>query len=731
MKPSLRDWLLLTGLFAALILVVGIWVTVDRRPPEWDHANHLERAARCHQILSEQGWRGADKILAMSSFYPPVVPCAAAFVYFLLPITPLASQSVMLGFLGLTLVSLFLLGRRLFDGPTGLLAALLFGAAPFVLYSGTNFQLDLPLAGAVSLALLILVKTEEFSRPWWSVVLGLVLALGMLVKPPFAVYLFPPLALVIARAFRADDRGRRGLNLALALLLGGVLSIPWYGPRLFGLPMQVANRAFKQAAQSGYPETLTASSLLFYPRTLLAIFGLLAGLLFVWGLVALVRERQARGFLWAASVVPFGLFLLIQNKNPRYVLPLLPVAALIASAGLRALPRTWKQVATLAVVVVSAAQVGAAAFGVPPMPPWNPFGIALSFSFPPSPVDWPHRQILDVIMRETGGGSATVSVVPNYNYFSVSNFRYNAVRDRLPLKMARAWDLYPLGVDFIVLKTGSQGPEFSIAKPKRIMERLAAGDPAFERVFPVIWQVPLPDGSVAMVRQRRLTAVTGVSPAALARQLKQGIARFLEPYAREVEGLRVDLAYSPEALLKGEIRRVEVAARRALVAEFSRNGAQLRVAELRLALEGVRINPYRLVSSGDVEPLAIERLRVEHLLVTEEDLRAFLTAFRGLRGLRLSLEEGIVSVVLHQPGGDLAARLRFSAGDGKGPLTLQAERLSLGGIALPRLLVRWVLRQFDPGPHLAALPVGLELGEIRVEPGRIVIGSPEGGGSRG
>lgn len=98
--------------------------------------------------------------------------------------------------------------------------------------------------------------------------------------------------------------------------------------------------------------------------------------------------------------------------------------------------------------------------------------------------------------------------------------------------------------------------------------------------------------------------------------------------------------------------------------------------------------------------------------------------------MRLSLEEGVVSVVLHQPGGDLAARLRLSA-DGKGPLTLQAERLSLGGIPLPGLLVRWVLRQFDPGPHLAALPVGLELGEIRVEPGRIVIGSPEGGGSRG
>ena len=731
MRPSLRDWLLLVGLFAALLLVVGIWVTVDHRPPEWDYANHLERAVRCHQILAAQGWGGADKILEMSSFYPPVVPCAAAFGYFLFPIAPLTSQSVMLGFLGLTLVSLFLLGRRLFDGSTGLLAALLFGAAPFVVYSGTNFQLDLPLAAMVSLALLLLVRTDDFSRRSWSIVLGLALALGMLVKPPFAVYLFPPLVLVIARAFRARDRGRRGLNLAVALLLGGFFSIPWYGPRLFGLPMQVANRAFKQAAQAGSPETFTASSLLFYPRTLLYMFGLLAGLLFVWGLVALARQRDARGLLWTASLVPFGFLLLIQNKNLRYVLPLLPVAALIGAAGLRGLAPALRRPLAAVLILASIVQVGVSAFGIPPAPGWTPFGVPLFFSFPPSPVEWPHRQILDVITRETAGVPATVSVVPNDNYFSVSNFRYYAVRDGLPLKVIRPWGEYPLGVDFVVLKTGHQGPEFSIAKARRIMERLAAGDPAFERVFPVIWQGPLPDGSVGIVRQRRLTAVTAVSPAALARQLKQGIARFLEPYARDVEGLRVDLTYSPEALLTGEVRRVEVAVRRARVAEFSRNGAQLRVAELHLTLEGVRINPYRLVSSGDVEPLTIERLRVDHLLVTEEDLRAFLTAFRGLRGLRLRLEAGVASVVLNQPGPDLAARLRLSTRSGNEPLTLQAERVSLGGVPLPRLFVRWALRQFDPGPRLAALPVALELGEIRVEPGRIVIGSPERGGGHG
>src|SRR3990172_10824245 len=141
----------------------------------------------------------------MSAFSPPVVTCSAGLLSLLFPLTPLMGQSVILAFLALALVSLFLLGRRLFDAPTGMLAALIFGAAPFVVFSTTNFQLDLPLATAVIFALLLLVLTDDFSRRAWSAAAGLAFALGMLVKPPFAVYLLPPLALVAWRAFRAPD----------------------------------------------------------------------------------------------------------------------------------------------------------------------------------------------------------------------------------------------------------------------------------------------------------------------------------------------------------------------------------------------------------------------------------------------------------------------------------------------------------------------------------------------
>ena len=93
--------------------------------------------------------------------------------------------------------------------------------------------------------------------------------------------------------------------------------------------MQILNRSFKQAAEQQNPEPLTATALLFYPRTLPTQLGLLAGLLLLWGLWALRRNRAARPVLWLATLGPFVVFSLIQNKNLRYSLPLLPAAGLV------------------------------------------------------------------------------------------------------------------------------------------------------------------------------------------------------------------------------------------------------------------------------------------------------------------------------------------------------------------------------------------------------------------
>ncbi|MBI2527681.1 MAG: glycosyltransferase family 39 protein [Candidatus Rokubacteria bacterium] len=721
---SRRDGALLVLLLLFLAAVTAAWVTLDRRPPEWDHANHLERAVVCHRILAEPGHERVSEIIAMSSFYPPVVACTAGLLYFLLAIVPLTAQAVMWGFLAVGTLAVYGIGRRLLDAEAGLVAAFLLGTAPFVVFSLTTFQLDLPLAAMVAVTLYALGRAEAFSRPGWSVLTGVALGVGMLTKPPFASYVLPPLAWCAWNAFAAPDRGPRLRRLLLAVGIGLVIALPWYGPRLIGLPMQVLNRSFKQAAESGHAPALTPGSLLYYPRVFQPQFGLLAAPLAAWGLWALRRMPRARGLLWSATLPLVG-FLLIQNKNLRYTLPLLPAAALVAAAGLQRLAPAWRRGLTWSCLALGVVQVSSAAFALPPPPAVPPLLGTVVFSRAPDGGDWRHREVLEAILRAAGGRSARVAVVPNDNYFSLSNFRYTAVREQLPLTLTRAWDGPPLGVDFVILKTGDQGPDFASERPDRIMAAFGGGDRWLAAAFPVIAEFSLPDGSRGMVRMRRLEPLAGISAEEVARRLRQSGGGFLSDHAREVLGFTASLEYRAEALLRGEVDRLVIEADSALVGEFARKRPALRLRNIRLSVGGLLFNPRRLVDTGRLEVLDLQALTAERLTVTETDLLHFLRAQKRFTRVDLRLGDGSADVGLGWPGPALSGRVRLVPGLDGSPFGLRAEALRVGGVAVPGPLTGWVMRHLDPAPRLKRLPIKVWLAPVSILPGRIEVGSSE------
>src|SRR5262249_56228700 len=134
-----RPWLRLMGVVLVVGIVTVVWVSIDRRPPESDHANHLERALRCYRTFADHTPSPLPAILLESSFYPPLVTCMAGLLYFVAPVVAMTAQSVMLAFLTLGVAAVFGLGRRLLDVEHGLLAAFFFGTAPFVVFSLMNF----------------------------------------------------------------------------------------------------------------------------------------------------------------------------------------------------------------------------------------------------------------------------------------------------------------------------------------------------------------------------------------------------------------------------------------------------------------------------------------------------------------------------------------------------------------------------------------------------------------
>jgi hypothetical protein len=709
---SAREWAIVAGLLAVLFGVASTWLTIDRHPPEWDYANHLERVVTCADDLAQGA---VAKMLERSSFYPPLVPCTAALAYRLWPTDEASAEAVILLFLGLGTVATYLLGRRFGGGAAGIVAAIVFGTAPFVVYISVRFQLDLPLAAMVALTVEALLRTDGFRRSGWSLGAGIIIGLGMLVKPPFAVYVLVPSILVIAQIGGRRQLVNAGAGAAAAI----ALSLPWYGLRLFGLPAQIGGRSFKQAAEAGAPDPFTAAALGYYPKTFVTQFGALAVALFVIG--SLVAARRRHFALLASVVLPFAVFELIQNKNLRYTLPLLPLAAVVAGLGFTSLPRRGRLAAGALLVVVSSIQISATAFGVPPDFRIPGIGIPLAIDSPPSRQDWHQREILALIARDSAGAPSTVSVVPNHASFSVSNFRYYAVRDGLPFSFSRAWDDEPLGIRYMILKTGDVGPPWTAAKIRRVDARLAT-DRNLARVFPVIGEFRLPDGSVGTVRVRRIPADLDVAPPDLARAIAAGFRRRLPEFARDVEGFAVKLEYD-HGILRGHVTRVEISAAAATVGELRRpDPATLRLENLRIVLEDFRVNPYSAEDGGRLDPLDARRLRLERATIRAADLRQFLRRLKGADRTSVTLGTGYADVTVSLPGPDVNARVRLLSVHDR-PFALQAERVRLAGVHVPGLLANWLIRNFDPTPGIAArMPFPVEIGSVTVTPGAIDIG---------
>ena len=660
-------WLVLVG-------VTAVWLAIDRHPPEWDYANHLERAVLC--------WRGlvtgdVAAVLGRSSFYPPLVPCLAGLLFRVLPSDAAFGQIVVLAFLGLGMAATYVLARRWASGGGAVVAAVLVGTAPFAVQLTLRFQLDVPLMAMVVVALETLLRAQGFKRVGWSLAVGIIVGLGLLTKPPFLVYVTPAIILSVL-AVRTRDAV---WNTMAATLVTLIIAVPWYGPRILGIPMQVHSRSFKQAAESGLPDALSATSLAYYPLNFAAQFGVVGVAMFMVGLVVVL----GRGYWYVlAGLAPLVAFFLIQNKQLRYTLPLLPLAAVAAGIGFSALPRSVRAFTGALVAVAAAVQVSSTLFAVPPALSVPLVGIRLTEPSPPSRAAWQQRPILSLIARDASGRDAMVSVPPNSAWFSIANFRYYAVRDDLPLRFMRAWDDEPLGVDYMILKTGDVGPPWTAERPRRIVARLAA-DRHLNVAFPVIGEFPLPDGSRATVRARRLPVVSGAADT-LARALAGALRQRAADVARDVEGLEV--AVEPgDAIQQGRARRVVVSATAATLGDTRRRGvALLRAHDLRLVLEDLVFNASSLMAEGRLDPLDLGRLRLERLSVTADDFHAFLAAGKDRGRTQVAFDRGFADVRMELPGPDISARVRFVPASDR-PFALAADRVRVGGVPVPSLLV--------------------------------------------
>lgn len=696
--PSLLAawWLLLGG-------VNALWLARDRRPPSWDPCNHLVSSLRYRHAIEDfaagrlAAGAAAARILRVDDHYPPLAPLAAAILSLPLRASPDAS-TLILGQLALAILlfAVYRLGSELADPETGVLAAV--AAASFLVFASQSrmFMLDLPDAAMTSLALLALWRAGDFScwRP--ALVFGAALGAALLTKWTCVFFLWLPVGRSHAVAARA--RWRNVARLFAALAAGAALALPWYAAHLWNIASDFGKFGYRVGEREGDPPVLSFRSLLYYAAQLPQVMGLPWFLLFLAGLAGFAIAWR-RGALRASS----GLFLalwaaggwlvltLLRNKDPRYLMPLLPALALLAAVGLR---RLWSARRLLRFAA------GAAALST----------LALAWmADPPRQDEWPVPQAVAFLADVSAGNPAPrMRIVPDLPFFERHAFEYSAEELRFSLDVG-TWFGFPRFTDFVIAKTGDQGDR---PEPARIMEEALRPGSDFPLLFKPKWAKKLPDASVATIYAREITPVPGVSVEELVEDLRKAVAAEILSRAAEPRGLDVAIEpYSNEETLRGHLRKVTVRAD-SLSALPRRRAAGLAVEDVRVELGDLTVNPYAIVRDGTLQVLALREL-VPHVRVRESAANSYLASLEGSPSLRF--RGGLLEVSTHPrrgPAIELAIRPAVVHGDNIG---FTVERCRLAGIPVPAWLIQ--LLASGNNPILKPMPCAVKLRSVHANGG--------------
>jgi 4-amino-4-deoxy-L-arabinose transferase-like glycosyltransferase len=403
----------------ALASLIGLsnlaWTIRDNTTPSWDQSHFLYLTWVYQHALDHHGI--AAFVRAVYRTDPGRAPL---FSVFMMPFTYILGQGPGAG-LALNTVLWVVLAlsaggvAKEFGGVRGhkarLLTMVIIAPMPELVWLSHTVLEDFLLATLTTLAVWVLLKTEQFERRSASAVFGLLLAIGTLSKLSFAVAIAGPLLVFVTFALLArwPDRVNSGywraygtflINSALVLALWAFPSLLWY------VPNWAATRAYLHLTFEQQPGTelhpLALANLKTFANSLISFvswwtFGL-AVIVLIGGLISLFRVLRTRSnlpdhayaiaFLGSWCAIPVLAVAISTNQDPRYSVAAYPAGGVIVAV----VSMNWqwsalrKVIATVAVAVGLAAtlQVNVASFRVPGLPSMISFRYPLGTAYIPT-----------------------------------------------------------------------------------------------------------------------------------------------------------------------------------------------------------------------------------------------------------------------------------------------------------------------------------------------------------
>jgi len=295
------------------------------------------------------------------------------------------------------ILSTYLIASKCLNEKAGLLAAFLISFYPAVYGLSRQFGLDFPLMAMVGLSVYALLKTENFKSVYYSILFGIILGLGMLIKMQIIIFLVGPLIYMAYRVFLAPVLHRKkvfwdfknSFNFIFSLFIAGVISSIWWFGHIKELNAHFLRHTLTQfpidpsliPLVSG-PEVITPFTfkwILFYFIQTVANINPFFFALFAFSVFYFRRLKMKKKpviILWV--IIPYLIFTLLFCKWGRYFFPAFPAIAIITSCGvIKIEQRFFKQVIIFFIVIIALLQFFKFSYGFSFIPDFK-----LHFNYP-------------------------------------------------------------------------------------------------------------------------------------------------------------------------------------------------------------------------------------------------------------------------------------------------------------------------------------------------------------
>jgi len=274
-----------------------------------------------------------------NAFLHALTVALTAFVFHKSYIAILLFQNTL--YFAIAIISIYLIGKKISDKFTGLLAVAIFSLYPAVYGTSRFYIIEFALMGMIPLCVLYLLRSEGFTERKYSFLFGLALGWAMMIKYSAVTFIVGPLLYVAARAlfFRPKENSPGllpvALNIGLAAFSAGIIM----GIKYFNIDNLKMYLSHPVLCVRPGEQWYKLSNLRYYTLGLAdQQLSMIYFFILLFSLPVFFSKEKKGTIIMLCSwiIVPWIILLTMPNgyRSAHFIIPYLPALALISASGL-------------------------------------------------------------------------------------------------------------------------------------------------------------------------------------------------------------------------------------------------------------------------------------------------------------------------------------------------------------------------------------------------------------